>query len=121
MQDFDFDNALTMHRAWKMKFHIALGRVQGEDFDTRPLGDATQCDLGRWLTANAAELKSSPAVTNLLPVHEEFHQQSKAIADSIREGRILHMSDPTIGAYLELSETIEGLLLKLKHEIQSVA
>jgi hypothetical protein len=121
MQDFDFDNALTMHRAWKMKFHIALGRVQGEDFDTRPLGDPTQCDLGRWLTANAAELRDSPAVANLLPVHEEFHRQSKSIADAIREGHILHMSDSAIGAYLELSSRIEALLLTLKQELQPAA
>lgn len=118
MQDFDFDNALTMHRAWKMKFHLALGRVQGEDFDTRPLGDASQCDLGRWLAANAAELGDSPAVANLLPVHVEFHRQSQAIADAIRHGRILQMSDPTIVGYLELSSRIEDLLQKLKHEIQ---
>ncbi len=121
MQDFDFENALTMHRAWKMKFHIALGRVQGEDFDTRPLGDASQCGLGQWLAANAGDLSGSATVTELLPVHEQFHQESKAIADAIREGRILHMEDPAIGAYLTLSTRIENLLLKLKHELQSRA
>lgn len=121
MQEFDFESALTMHRAWKMKFHIALGRVQGEDFDTRPLGDAAQCSLGRWLAANAGELSRSPTVAELLPVHEQFHQESKAIADAIREGRILHMDDPAIGAYLTLSTRIEGLLLKLKHELQAPA
>lgn len=121
MQDFDFESALTMHRAWKMKFHIALGRVQGEDFDTRPLGDAVQCGLGRWLAANAGEPSRSPTVAELLPVHEQFHQESKAIADAIREGRILRMDDPAIGAYLTLSTRIEGLLLKLKHELQPPA
>lgn len=118
MQDFDFDNALTMHRAWKMKFHIALGRVQGEDFDTRPLGDSAQCGLGQWLAANATELAGAPVVAELLPVHEQFHQESQAIADAIRAGRILHMDDPAIGAYLTLSTRIEGLLLKLKHELR---
>lgn len=121
MQDFDFENALTMHRAWKMKFHIALGRVQGEDFDTRPLGDASRCGLGQWLAANAGDLSGSATVAELLPVHEQFHQESKAIADAIREGRILHMEDPAIGAYLTLSTRIENLLLKLKHELQSRA
>lgn len=117
MQDFDFDNALSMHRAWKMKFHIELGRVQGEDFDTRRLGDATQCDLGRWLDASARELESSATVAELRPVHAEFHRQSQAIADAIRQGRILHMSDPAIGGYLDLSARIEGLLMKLKQEV----
>lgn len=121
MLEFDFDKALTMHRAWKMKFHIALGRVQGEDFDTRPLGDAGRCELGQWLGANAEALGALPAATRLLPVHEEFHRQSQAIADAIREGRILQMSDPAIVAYLELSTRIEELLLQLKHELRPVA
>ena len=43
MQTFDFDNALTMHRAWKMKFQLALGSVQGKDYDTQPIGDAAHC------------------------------------------------------------------------------
>ncbi len=121
MQDLDFENALTMHRAWKMKFHIALGRVQGEDFDSRPLGDASHCGLGQWLAANAGKLNGSSTVAELLPVHEQFHLESKAIADAIREGRILRMEDPAIGAYLTLSTRIEGLLLKLKHELQTLA
>ena len=121
MQDFDFDSALTMHRAWKMKFHIALGRVQGEDFDSRPLGDAAQCALGRWLAANAGELHASPTVARLLPAHDAFHHQSRAIADAVREGLILRMNDPAIVDYLELSERIEALLLELKHELQPAA
>lgn len=121
MLDFDLANALIMHRAWKMKFHIALGRVQGEDFDSRPLGDATRCQLGHWLDANAAALRAFPAALELLPVHEDFHRQSRAIADAIREGRILHMDDPAIVAYLDLSTRIEGLLQRLKNELTAAA
>lgn len=121
MQAFDFDNALTMHRAWKMKFHLALGSVQGKDYDTQPIGDATQCSLGQWLAANEAELGGSAAAGKLLPIHEEFHRQSKAIADDIRQGRILQMTDPAIVTYLALSEKIEDLLLQLKAELQPLA
>ena len=121
MQAFDFDNALTMHRAWKMKFHLALGSVQGKDYDTQPIGDAAHCSLGQWLAANAGELAGSAAAGKLLPVHEEFHRQSKTIADEIRQGRILQMTDPAIVAYLALSEKIEDLLLQLKAELQPVA
>jgi hypothetical protein len=121
MKAFDFDNALTMHRAWKMKFHLALGRVHGKDFDTQPLGDAAQCSLGQWLAANAAELAGSDAARQLLPIHEEFHRQSKTIADDIRNGKILVMTDPAIVAYLSRSEQIEDLLLQLKAELQSAA
>lgn len=119
MQAFDFDDALEMHRAWKMKFHVALGNVRSEDYDTAPIGDAGSCSLGRWLAANAAELAGHGPVARLLAVHEEFHRQSKAIADDIRSGRILAMTDPAIVAYLALSEQVEDLLLRLKAELQA--
>lgn len=117
MQDFDFDAALTMHHAWKMKFHMALGRVAGEDFDSRPLGDAGRCALGGWLAENADALREVPAAARLLPVHEAFHRQSQAIADAVRAGLILRMNDPAIVGYLELSARIEALLLELRHEL----
>lgn len=119
MKEFDFDAALTMHRSWKMKFHLELERVHGEDFDSRPIGDATQCPLGRWLAENAPELAGSDTVGELVPVHEEFHRQTQAIADAIRSGRILKMEDPAITAFLALSARIEALLLKLKREASS--
>jgi hypothetical protein len=121
MQAFDFDNALTMHRAWKMKFHMALGSVQGRDYDTQPIGDAAQCSLGIWLAANAGELERHATAQELLTVHEEFHRQSKGIADNIRNGNILSMSDPAIAAYLTLSARIEDLLLQLKAQLQASA
>jgi hypothetical protein len=97
------------------------GPCSGRGFRYPATGDAAQCGLGQWLAANAAELAGSPTVAELLPVHDQFHQESKAIADAIREGRILRMEDPAIGAYLTLSTRIEGLLLKLKHELQPSA
>ena len=118
MQAFDFDNALTMHRAWKMKFHLALGSVQGKDYDTGSIGDAASCSLGLWLATNSGELAGFATARELLPVHEEFHRQSKAIADEIRSGSILVMTDPAIVAFLDLSAQIEDLLLKLKAELQ---
>jgi hypothetical protein len=104
-----------------MKFHIELGRVQGEDFDTRPLGDASRCALGCWMADNAGALATSATARELGPLHEDFHRQSQAIADAIRGGRILHMDDPAIAAYLTLSSRIEALLLRLKREAQTAS
>jgi len=119
MQAFDFDNALDKHRAWKMRFQIALGSVQGEDYDTAPIGDAASCSLGQWLAANADELADHAAAASLLPVHEEFHRQSKAIADQLRSGTVLALADPAIVAYLSLSARIEELLLQLKDQLKA--
>ncbi|MDP2822344.1 MAG: CZB domain-containing protein [Sulfuritalea sp.] len=118
MQAFDFDCALNMHRAWKMKFHLALDKVSGKDFDTQPIGDDAQCNLGQWLTANAGELESFIAARELLKVHEEFHRQSKSIADAIGDGKILHMSDRAIVEFGVLSGKIEALLLQLDMELR---
>jgi hypothetical protein len=119
MQSFDFDNALDRHRAWKMRFQIALGSVQGEDYDTAPIGDAASCSLGKWLAANADELAGHAAAARLLPVHEEFHRQSKAIADELRSGSVLVLTDPAIVAYLSLSAQIEELLRQLRAAVNA--
>jgi hypothetical protein len=118
MQAFDFDNAVTMHRAWKMKFHLALGSVQSKDYDTGPIGDAAHCSLGQWLAANAGELEDFASARELLTIHEEFHRQSQSIADAIRTGKIVHLSDKFIVEFGVLSGKIENLLLQLKTEIQ---
>ena len=118
MQAFDFDHAITMHRAWKMKFHLALDRVQGSDFDSEPIGDAAQCSLGQWLAANVGELEGYASARELLTVHEEFHRQAQSIADAIGNGRIVHMSDKFIIAFGVLSGRIEALLARLKTELQ---
>lgn len=118
MQAFDFDNAITMHRLWKMRFHLALDRVQGKDFDTQPIGDAAQCSLGQWLAANAAELEGFALVAELTTVHEEFHRQAQSIADAIRTGKIVRLSDKSIVEFGILSGKIETWLLQLKTEIQ---
>ncbi|MDK9704263.1 MAG: CZB domain-containing protein [Sulfuritalea sp.] len=116
MQAFDFDEAITLHRSWKMKFHLALDRVQGQDFDSRPIGDAAHCSLGQWLAGNAEELERFASAGELLTVHEEFHRQAQSIADAIKTGKIVRLSDKFIIEFGILSGRIEALLLRLKAE-----
>ncbi|MDP1982078.1 MAG: CZB domain-containing protein [Sulfuritalea sp.] len=121
MQAFDFDSAQTMHRAWKMRFHLALERVSGKDFDTQPIGDDAQCRLGQWLAANAGELESFASARELHKVHEEFHRRSQAIADDIKNGKILHMGDTAIVDFGVLSAKIETLLQQLDGDLRQSA
>lgn len=118
MQAFDFDSAITMHRAWKMKFHMALDNIRSKDFDTRPLGDEASCRLGQWLAANARELEGYGSTRELLAVHQEFHRQSESIADAIRNGNIVNLADKAIVGFGTLSARIEDLLRQLENEIQ---
>lgn len=118
MQKLDFDSAIAMHRAWKMKFHLAIDNIRGGDYDTRPLGDDAQCALGQWLAANAGELKDFASAGVLMAIHQDFHQRSESIADAIRQGRIVHLRDKAIVDFGVLSEKIESLLLQLKAELQ---
>ncbi|MCF8178212.1 MAG: CZB domain-containing protein [Sulfuritalea sp.] len=117
MQAFDFDSAISWHRSWKMKFHIALDTIRDRDFDTQPIGDDTQCRLGQWLAGNAGELAGSKVVGELLKVHSEFHRQSQSIADDIRNGKIVQMGDRAIIEFGVLSDKIETLLKQLKEEL----
>ena len=117
MQAFDFDSAISWHRSWKMKFHIALDTIRGRDFDTQPIGDDTQCRLGQWLADNAGELAGSKAAGELLKVHSEFHRQSQSIADDIRNEKIVQLSDRAIIEFGVLSDRIETLLKQLKKEL----
>ncbi len=118
MQKFDFDSAMSMHRSWKMKFHLALDTISSKDFDTQPLGDEEACMLGQWLAANAVELAGFSAARELLETHQEFHRQSASIADAIKKGGILHLTDPAIVEFGKLSARIEALLLQLRSQIQ---
>jgi hypothetical protein len=118
MQKFDFDGAVTMHRSWKMKFHLALDTIRGRDFDTQPIADDAQCALGHWLSANAGELEGFASARELMTVHREFHRQSASIADDIRNGRIVRLTDKPIVEFGALSEKIEALLLQLKQDVQ---
>lgn len=121
MDRFDFEGAIAMHKAWKMKFHLALDRISGADYDTRPLGDAAECALGRWLAANAGELAAFAAARELPDVHREFHRRSEQIAADIRDGRIVQLGDLAIVEFGVLSEKIEGLLLQLKKDVGQAA
>jgi hypothetical protein len=118
MQALDFDSAIAMHRSWKMKFHLAIDAIRGADFDPRPIGDGAACRLGHWLAANGAELDGFESARDLRAIHAEFHRQAESIADDIRMGRIVHLTDPAIVDFGALSDRIEALLLQLKSEIR---
>lgn len=121
MQPFDFDAAITMHRAWKMKFHLAINNIRGSDFDSGPLANDQQCKLGQWLADNAGELAALPSARELATVHEQFHRQAAALADDIKNGKVLRPEDPAIAGFVVLSGDIESRLLKLKDEVQRAA
>ena len=118
MQAFDFDSAINMHRSWKMKFHLALDKIRGGEFDTQSIGDEGLCRLGQWLAVNAGELEKFACAGELLTVHQEFHRQSEAIADAIKNGRIVRLSDQAIVDFGVLSARIEALLQQLDTEIR---
>lgn len=118
MNPFDFDEAITRHRAWKMKFHLAIDRIRGSDFDARPLGDDSGCALGEWLAANAGELQAFASARELAGLHKEFHHRSEAIAKAISSGGIVRLDDQAIVDFGDLSEKIEGLLARLRDEVR---
>jgi len=117
MQAFDFDGAITMHRSWKMKFHLAIDAIRDRNYDTQPLGDDAKCPLGQWLAANAGELGAFDSAQRLKETHQDFHRRSEQIADDIKNGRIVRLDDSAIVEFGVLSEKIESLLQRLKSDV----
>jgi len=86
MQTFDFDSAITMHRSWKMKFHLAIDAIRSGDFDTQPIGDDAHCSLGQWLAASASELAGYDSARNSWGspgIHRQSNQ-SRTISGTAR-------------------------------------
>lgn len=121
MQAFDFDSAITMHRSWKMKFHLAIDSIRDRNYDTQPLGDDAKCPLGQWLAANAGELGAFESAQRLKETHQDFHHRSEQIADDIRNGRIVRLDDSAIVEFGILSEKIEALLRRLETDVRQGA
>ena len=85
MDRFDFEGAIAMHKAWKMKFHLALDRISGADYDTRPLAAAI-----------AAAQSSGRPVANDGFYHDQFH-----FAGRLRTPLVAFEDEGTMADWLE--------------------
>jgi methyl-accepting chemotaxis protein len=83
--DFDFDQAVEAHRAWKVKLRSAIANREQLDSDTICRDD--RCPLGRWLHGpGGAQWGARPAFVKLVDEHAEFHRAAGEVAATINRG-----------------------------------
>lgn len=80
--DFDFDQAIEAHRAWKVRLRQAIADRARLDAETLCRDD--QCPLGKWIHGpGGAGWGSRPGFTALTDKHAEFHREAGAVARRI--------------------------------------
>jgi len=84
--DFDFDQAIEAHRAWKVKLRTAIQRK--EQLDAATICRDDRCPLGKWLHgAGGRQYGSRPRFVELVDKHRGFHESAGAIAQLINQHR----------------------------------
>ncbi|HEY4364253.1 MAG TPA: CZB domain-containing protein [Bryobacteraceae bacterium] len=76
----DFNAAIRAHSAWKQKLADYL-RKPDQSIDVAKLGQDDQCDLGRWIQAEAKSHALDAAFVELKKEHASFH---RVAADVVR-------------------------------------
>jgi methyl-accepting chemotaxis protein len=80
--NFDFDQAVDAHRAWKVKLRSALAAKEQMDAATLKRDDC--CALGKWLHGSeSGRWQGRPSFVQLVDQHAEFHKAAGEVADSI--------------------------------------
>ncbi len=84
--DFNFDQAVEAHRAWKVKLRKAI--ADHEKLDAATLCRDDQCPLGKWIHGpGGKQWGSRPTFVALLESHAEFHKTAGAVAQQINAGQ----------------------------------
>ncbi|MFO1340277.1 MAG: methyl-accepting chemotaxis protein, partial [Burkholderiaceae bacterium] len=83
--NFDFDQAVEAHRAWKVKLRSAISQKQQLDADTICRDD--RCPLGQWLHgAGARRWSTQPSFVSLVEHHADFHRAAGEVAVLVNRG-----------------------------------
>ncbi|WP_342616771.1 CZB domain-containing protein [Rhodoferax sp. GW822-FHT02A01] len=114
---FEIDAALMAHSAWKKHFRDYLNGKAA--FDVTTVGDAHQCQFGKWLDDEGYRLMPERRREQICIAHDEFHHVAAEILQKIKNKRFAE-ARADIGADGVLSHTsirLSELLLKARlHE-----
>lgn len=71
---FNCQFASTAHRIFAFKLEMLVDGSDAGACDPASAADHAGCDLGKWLTAHAAELGGMPRYAELERSHRHFHE-----------------------------------------------
>ena len=113
--DFNFDQAVEAHRAWKVKLRKAI--AEREKLDAATICRDDQCPLGKWIHGpGGRQWGSRPTFVALLASHAEFHKTAGAVAQQINAGHY-EQAERLIGSgsrFAEVSTEVATCLAQAK-------
>lgn len=77
----DFDEAISVHSAWKHKLKLYLSRPD-HSLKAASVAVNDRCKLGEWIVGEGRKYSTLPEFTTLSAQHTRFH---KAAADIVRK------------------------------------
>ncbi|MDR3368218.1 methyl-accepting chemotaxis protein [Rhodoferax sp.] len=113
--NFNFDNAIEAHRAWKVRLRKAI--ADKGHLDAEILCRDDKCPLGQWLHGEGGQQwGSKPNFVTLLDKHAQFHQVAGGVAKQINQGQYA-LAEKLIGSgsdFAQVSTEVATLLTKAK-------
>jgi len=104
------------HRLWVQRlYHMIYG---DERIDPEEMTDHHQCRLGKWYFGNGKKLCGAyDEFIKLDPPHKQLHEKARQCIERFNSGDVCS-AEKLLGEIEEISESVVGLLVKLKGHMQ---
>lgn len=110
----NFDDAIRAHANWKMKLTAYLNRPD-RTLDPKVVGSDAECQLGKWLKAEAGK----PELQDLATLHTQFHREAARLVQRADAGERVG-AEAALGASSPYG-TVSAKLVKRLAELKAKA
>jgi hypothetical protein len=108
----NFDQAISAHLAWRLKFTSYLQRPDGS-LDPVEVGAETRCDLGKWIAGDGLKFFKLPEFRKLKIEHARFHRAAAELVDRANRGENV-APEVELGARSEFVFASTAIVLAIK-------
>jgi hypothetical protein len=118
----NIDQAILAHVKWKIRLKRYIDGH--EEVDPAILAKDDQCDLGKWLYADAKDFVGPVALADLKTRHARFHTVAAGVARSARSlspGKAMEMLDPLDSEFGRASSDCVNALAALRDSAAAAA
>ncbi len=81
----DFDEAIQVHAAWKIKLSAYLRKADGS-LNSGEVRSDNRCALGQWLYGEGRKHASTLEYQTLISEHAKFHRAAADVIDKANKG-----------------------------------
>ena len=114
----NFDSAIQSHASWKMKLTNYLSSPDGS-IQADELEKDDQCELGKWIQSESANLGGESTFQELKQLHSAFHKVAAGLVRRADAGENVS-AEVALGGeseYSQQSMRIVSLILEMSHKI----